>query len=104
MSLGRKHRRPPDPVDEMPKTVSEAVDRLLSAISEVDKALIRGVKKEEMIQFHHSWGQGIRNGFGLWGKNQALISSLPPEQRWADNASMFIIEAVWERLQSAGSD
>ena len=103
MSLGRKHRKPPEPVDDMPKTVSEAVDRLLSSISEENKTLIRGMKKEDLIQFHHGLGTGIRNDFGLWGKNQVLISTFPPEDRWPDNASMLIIEAVWERLRSEGA-
>lgn len=94
MSLGRKHRRPPDPVDQMPKTVSEAVDRLLITMTAEEIALIQGMKKVEMIRSNRIWGQCIRNGFGLWGANQALISSLPPEQRWTDNASAFIMEAV----------
>ncbi|MDB5330944.1 MAG: hypothetical protein JWP03_2095 [Phycisphaerales bacterium] len=96
MSLGRKHHKP---VDDMPKTVSEAVDRLLLSLSEEDKALIRGTEKVDLIRFHRSWGMGIRNGFGLWGTNKTLISALPPESRWADDSSMFIIEQVWERLR-----
>jgi hypothetical protein len=36
----------------------------------------------------------IRNEPGLWGKNQTLIASLPPELRWADDASMVLIEQV----------
>jgi hypothetical protein len=85
----------------MPKTVAEAVDRLVAGLSEHDKALIRGLPKEDMIQFHHSSGLGIRNRYGLWGDNEALLSTLPPEVRWGDNASMFILFAVWERLHAS---
>ena len=97
MNLWRwlKHRKP---ADVIPRTVSEAVDRLLSRISEEDKALIRSVRKRDMSRFHHGWGTGIRNAYGLWGKNQALLSTLPPLYRNADSASWVIMEAVWERL------
>jgi hypothetical protein len=85
----------------MPKTVPEAVDRLVAGLSEDDRASIRGLPKEDMIQFHHSWGLGIRNRYGLWGENEALLSTLPPEERWGDNASMLILFAVWERLHTS---
>ena len=82
----------------MPKTVSEAVDRLLSVISAEHKASIRGMRKKELIRFHHTWAAGIRNAYGLWDSNEALLSTLPSSKRHADAASMVIMEAVWERL------
>ena len=96
MTLGRKHRKP---VDFMPKTVAEAVDRLVAGLSEDERRRLRDMGKDDLILLHHTWGLGIRNKFGLWGENEALIQSLPPEHRWGDDASMFLIEAVWERLR-----
>jgi len=100
MTLGRKHRKP---VDFMPKTVAEAVDRLVAGLSEEERGRLRDMAKEDLILLHHTWGLGIRNKFGLWGENEALVESLPPEHRFADDASMFLIEAAWERLRGGGS-
>ncbi len=51
-----------------PTTVEEAADRILAQI-------VRGTKREDPGLFHHGWGTGIRNAFGLWKGNQALLES-----------------------------
>ena len=56
-----------------PKTVDEAVDRLLSGLSDEDKAVLRETPKEELGRFHHGLGTYIRNEFGLWAGNKELI-------------------------------
>jgi hypothetical protein len=62
-----------------------------------DKARLRDTKKEDLILFHHGWGTGIRNGFGLWGDNTNLMTDCRAQH--PDDASMVIIEAVWQSLQ-----
>ncbi len=96
MTPGRKDHRP---VKDFPRTVDEAVDRLLQAYGDDDKAVIRGTEREDLVRVHHTHGIGIRNGFGLWGENVELLSTLAPAERWGDNASMVIIEALWSRLR-----
>lgn len=85
-----------------PTSVDEAVDRLLRETSEQDKATLRGMAKDGLIMLHLGWGMGIRNTFGLWGGNEALMESCAKVSGLAfmhpDDASMVIIEAVWERL------
>jgi hypothetical protein len=80
-----------------PKTVDEAVTRILAGMDDAKKALVRDTKKEDLISFHHGWGTGIRNGFGLWRGNTNLLADCHTEV--PDDASMVIIEAVWQRLQ-----
>jgi len=55
--------------------------------------------EEQLIRFHHGWGTGIRNEFGLWKGNKELLADCHAEH--PDDASMVIIQAVWERLQKA---
>jgi hypothetical protein len=100
---GRKDRRP---VKDFPKTIDDAVDRLLLVYGEEEKAEIRATSKVDLIRFHHTFGQGIRNSFGLWGENTELLATLAPADRCGDNASMIIIEALWSRLrdEEAGLD
>ena len=93
---------------DWPQTVDEAVDLLVGALSEQDKQRIREMPKDDLIQFHFGWGMGIRNAFGLWGGNAALMRSCAEWRYGAgpdatfmhpDDASCVIIEAVWKRLR-----
>lgn len=83
--------------------MDEAADRILQGMSDADKQLIRSTPKDDLIQFHFGWGISIRNSFGLWGGNAALMRSCAMASGQAyldpDDASMVIIEAVWWRLR-----
>ncbi len=80
-----------------PKTVDQAVTRLLANMNDADQARIRDTKKDDLVLFHHGWGTGIRNDFGLWQGNTALLADCHASH--PDDASMVIIEAVWQKLQ-----
>ncbi len=80
-----------------PKTVKEAVDIFLCEMSGRDKLLLRNTKKDDLIKFHFSTGAGIRNRFGLWAGNRELMEDTKCFH--PDDASMVIIEAVWEAIQ-----
>lgn len=88
--------------DNWPTTVEATVADLLSALSPEDKETIRAAKKDDLIMFHHGWGTGIRNHYGLWRGNEALLESACGKGCHPDDASMVIIEAVWKALQEQG--
>jgi hypothetical protein len=87
-----------------PKTIDEAVDKLLSELSFKDKTKIANMSESDLIKFHLSYGVYIRNEFRLWGndslmefcKSYAGVATINPEQ-----ASYVIIKELWERLQNA---
>ena len=81
----------------LPKTVTEAVDILLSQMPEDFKRALRSKKKNELISYHFGWGLSIRSVFNLWDGNNELLKDTGTFD--ADDASMIIIEAVWQRLQ-----
>ena len=81
-----------------PKSLKEAVDHIISTMPEDDAELIMNTPKDELINYHHGWGTGIRNAFGLWKGNEELIESACGEPCHPDDASMKIIEAVWKEL------
>jgi hypothetical protein len=83
---------------EWPLTVDDAVTKILAQMSESDKAAVKTKKKSELIQYHMSWGMGIRNSFGLWGGNRSLLADCHAYH--PDDASMVIMEAVWQKLQT----
>lgn len=99
-TTGESPAAPPKSIiekDTWPTTVDEAVHRILGELDEESKARVRATKKEDLIMFHHSWGMGIRNGFGLWRGNAKLLESSGASD--PDECSMIIIEAVWQALQ-----
>lgn len=80
-----------------PKTLDQAVTRLIEGMNDADRKMLGETKKEDLILFHQGWGTGIRNEFGLWRGNTNLLADCQAEH--PDDASMAIIKAVWERLQ-----
>lgn len=86
--------------DKWPTTVQDTVKDILSRMSEEDKERVRNTKGGDLIMFHHGWGTGIRNYYGLWRGNKKLIKSACGMPCQPDDASMIIIEAVWQELKS----
>lgn len=86
---------------EWPRTVEEAVDRLLSLMSEEDKQSLKNTPEKDLIMFHFGLGAYIRNEFGLWQGNTELLKSCEKESNFVhpDDSSSIIIEALWKRLR-----
>jgi hypothetical protein len=87
------------PPSKWPISVSDTVADILSRMPEQDKERLRTTKKEDLIRYHHGWGTGIRNYYGLWRGNDKLIASACGKPCHPDDASMLIIEAVWAALR-----
>ncbi len=87
-----------------PKTVDAAVDDIVSKLKPESKATIRSTRREDLIRFHHGWGTGIRNKYGLWQGNTSLLESCGAKDMHPDSCSMIIIERVWERLNQSHSE
>jgi len=82
-----------------PVTVENTVNDILSSMSEESKKVVKGTPKDDLIKFHHGWGMCIRNYYGLWRGNEKLIKSACGKPCHPDDASMIMIEAVWDHLQ-----
>jgi hypothetical protein len=85
--------------DKWPTTVEAVVDDIIGTLSPEDKETVRNTQRENLILFHHGWGTGLRNHYGLWRGNSQLIESACGKPCHPDDASMIIIEKVWEALQ-----
>jgi len=77
-------------------TIDEAVQILFAESSEEELKLLTSTPEEDLILYHHSYGNYIRNSFGLWSGNTALLISVCGEQCHPDDASMKIIETLWQ--------
>ena len=83
-----------------PKTVDEAVDRLLEEMSEEDKRFVKEMSDSDPIRVHFTLGMDIRNAFGILAGNNDLIRSACGERLGfhPDDVSTVIIKALWQRL------
>jgi hypothetical protein len=88
---------------EWPKTMDEAVERLMVELSDEDKKILKSTPKKELVKYHFGFGMHIRNEFGLWKGNKDLLESCcgGGYSHDPDEASSVIIRALWERLQKS---
>jgi hypothetical protein len=95
---------PPAPVAAAPWpfTCDEAAARAIEKMGPAGEQRLRSLAKDELIVLHDSLGLNIRNGFGLWGENDALLASCTAEGAGTtadpDAVSMVIITRAWEML------
>jgi len=84
--------------DDWPSTVDEAAAELVAGLDAESMTTLLATERADLIQYHHGWGTGIRNSFGLWGGNDALMKSCGKPH--PDDCSMVIIEATWDRAKA----
>ena len=84
---------------QLPQTIEQAVNVLLEQIPAGEKHQIAAMSRDDLITLHFGLGTQIRNDFGLWGGNTALLESTGNIH--PDDAAMAIVKALWHRLNSA---
>lgn len=83
----------------LPGTVDEAIDRLLSELPADDVDWMRRNPKDSVTsQLYMGYGTGVRNQFGLWGGNEALLKSCGTDD--PEGCSLVILEGMWDRVQA----
>ncbi len=85
-----------------PKTLEEAVERVLSLMAEEDKKKLKNTTEGDLGNLHFRLAMMIRGACGLWKGNGVLIRSCCPNTfpTHPDDASGVVLEAVWKTLQS----
>lgn len=81
------------------------VHDIASKLDAESKERLRNMNKSELSSLHHGWGTAIRNEYGFWN-NAELIASCEraagKSHIHPDDASMVVIEGVWEMVNSEG--
>jgi DNA polymerase III psi subunit len=103
--------RPSPSVDDLmgnaylPKTIDEAVARLIKDFSLKDKAYVAKMNEEDLHPLQHTIGRYIREEFGLWTGNLPLMQSCLSASKNNDlseaDASALIIRALWKKLRQS---
>ena len=90
-------------VHQLPRTVEEAVDQLMSELPLKGKTKIAGRKEEDLVYLHLSLGEYIRSEFELRSGNKELMESCcsfsGKREIHEDEASELIIKEFWKKLQ-----
>jgi hypothetical protein len=86
----------------LPRNVPRAVDRIMVGMYPELKEKLLTTKRENLVQFQTEWGSGIRNSLCLnaGGNDQLIRNACRGELCHPEEASLVIMEAVWDRLQS----
>ncbi|MCI0711147.1 MAG: hypothetical protein L0154_13400 [Chloroflexi bacterium] len=84
----------------LPETIDGALQWMLDNLDKENRQKLKNMKRHELIGLHHFYGTGIRNGLGLWGRNEPLVRALHAEGIWhPDDMSTYLIERLWAYLQ-----
>lgn len=80
-----------------PTSIPAAVDQLIIELSPDNVREIRALSPDGVVPaLHGSIGAYIRNAFGLWRENTALLAACDTDN--ADNAAAVILLALWRRV------
>jgi len=86
-----------------PTDLAECLDIILKNMPEMEIITLAESERKDLISYHHTLGQLIRNKFGLWFENckffDYMIETYKIHEKHPNAVSMFIIEALWELLQ-----
>jgi hypothetical protein len=93
-------RKPSKP----PKTVDQAVERLISELPLKDKTIIANMAEDDLITLQFTLGTYIGREFGIWEGNRELMESCElisgDEHLPTDFAPLVIIKELWSRFLS----
>ena len=91
----------------VPKTVEEAIDRLMEELPLKDKTKIAKMDKSDLTVLHMTIGPHIRDEFELWKGNDELLESCRKlsgqDELHMDTVSEMIIDLLWARLRRTHS-
>jgi hypothetical protein len=87
------------PSNTWPTTVEGAVHDMLSNMSDDVKMQIRITRRDSLLELNYGLLTGIRNRYGLWNGNNKLMLSACGHPCRPEDASIKIIEALWDELQ-----
>ena len=83
--------------DSLPVSIEAAVRLVLGLMPEDELARIGALPHEQLVVLHVTLGLWMRNYFGLWKDNQALLDATG--RTHPDDASGVLVEALWQHLQ-----
>lgn len=95
--------RPYPDAPTWPASCGQAVSQFLAKLDDSSRQALRKTKYAELKNYGVLWGMLVRNRFGLWRGNSALIASCqamrPGSSAYPEDISWVIVEESWKKLQ-----
>jgi hypothetical protein len=90
-------------IEKLPKTVDEAVEKLIAELPLKDKSTIANMAENDLVTLQFTLGSYIGSEFGIWAGNRELLYScklLSDDVHFdPDFAPPLIIMELWKRLK-----
>jgi hypothetical protein len=88
-----------------PKTVDEAVDKMISDLDLESKVKIANMDLNNLANVHFELHVYFKNAFSVWHKNKELLADCRVTSgepiRNEDEATFIILKALWEKLRKS---
>jgi hypothetical protein len=95
------------PAKLLPKTIKQAVDRLISEMSLKEKSRIERMDERDLMDLYFTLSVDIEDKFRIF-ENEALLESCRTLSEdmdfFAEEASLIIIVELWKRLQKLSKE
>src|SRR5210317_338297 len=92
-------------LEKLPKTVDEAVEKLIKDLPLKDKTTIAKMAKKDLMTLQFTLGSYVGSEFGVWTGNAELLYSCKrasgEKHVDPDYAPIVIIEKLWKRLRES---
>jgi hypothetical protein len=89
--------------EDLPKTVDEAVEKLIAKLSLRDATLVANMEGDDLTTLENNLGVYVGSEFGIWSGNWELLESCKlisdDPHLHPDFAPDVIIDELWDRLQ-----
>ncbi len=98
--LSRTHKPPVlNVVEPTPRTLDECFTSLKKMLSARDLRRLRSGSEADMVKYHHGFGTGLRNSWGLWGGSPLAQYFNAMGIHHPDDMSGIILVSFWRHLK-----
>lgn len=85
--------------ERWPQTPQDAVRDTLQRLRPSQRSIVRGTSRENLFMLQGEWGEDIVQRLGLDRGNATLARALCGRPCTPDEASLAVMQAVWDALQ-----
>jgi hypothetical protein len=82
-----------------PETLESAVAVALAKLGPSQRSIVRGTAKDNLVMLMPEWGEDLEVQLQLSGENKNLLAVICKRSCTPEEATLAVMQAVWEALQ-----
>jgi hypothetical protein len=82
-----------------PETLGSAAAMALAKLGPSQRSIVRGTAKDSLVMLVPEWGEDIQELLQLNAENKKLLAVICKRSCTPEEATLMVMEAVWEALQ-----